>query len=156
MIPSPTPEMQQSLERESQIRKFSWSHMPGTPTGPEIQKFMPWLWNSFHRTIRIDALVVLPRRISDLMPTQRTQLATQSIRLDDSPGISRFLLDPQCRRSFYIRCVATGIARVGNRIFHPDVLLLQTTATRLQRFTGKHSPRRRSISPIITSAPRQF
>ena len=74
---------------------------------------MPWLWNSFHRTIRIDALVVLPRRISDLMPTQRTQLAPQSIRLDDSPGISRFLLDPQCRRSVYIRCVDTGIARLG-------------------------------------------
>lgn len=106
---------------------------------------MPWLWNSFHRTIRIDALIVLPRRISDLMPTQRTQLAPQSIRLDDSPGISRFLLDPQCRRSFYIRCVATGIARVGNRIFHPDVLLLQTTATRLQR---------QGVGPVARDAAR--
>ena len=156
MTPSPTPTTQEFLEIGFQMQKCLWFQMPGTPTGPENQKFMSWLQNSSPRTTRNDAFVVLPRRISDLMPTQRTQLTPQSIRLDDSPEISGFLLDPQRYRSVYIRCVDTGMARVGNRIFHPDVLLLQTTATRLQRFTGKHSPRRRRMSPIITSAPRQI
>ena len=134
------------------MQKCLWFQMPGTPTGPENQKFLPWLQNSSHRTTRNDAFVVLPRRISDLMPTQRTQLTPQSIRLDDSPGISGFLLDPQRCRSVHVRCVDTGMARVGNRIFHPDVLLLQTTATGPQRFAGRRSPRRKSTSRIRTGA----
>ena len=120
------------------------------------QKFMPWLQNSSHRTTQNEAFVVLPRRISDLMPTQRTQLTPTVDTVGRLALESRDSARSQRCRSVHVRCVDTGMARVGNRIFHPDVLLLQTTATRLQRFTGKHSPRRRSMSPIITSAPRQI
>lgn len=75
------------------------------------------------------------------------------MRLDDDPGISGVLLGPLRRRSVHVRCMDTGMVRVGDCVFHPGRTSLQTTATGPQRFAGRRSPRRKSTSRIRTGAP---
>jgi len=41
------------------------------------------------------------------------------MRLDDDPGISGVPLGPLRRRSVHVRCVDTGMVRVGDCIVHP-------------------------------------
>ena len=41
------------------------------------------------------------------------------MRLDDDPGISGVPLGPLRRRSVHVRCVDTGMVRVGDCVFHP-------------------------------------